>query len=30
MTKKVLSHFSEREQNVLISHINKLAAAIAP
>ena len=28
MTKKVLSHFSEKEQNTLINHINKLAAAI--
>ena len=28
MTKKVLSHFSEKEQNALINQINKLAAAI--
>ena len=28
MTKKVLSHFSEKEHNTLISHISKLAAAI--
>jgi DNA-binding MarR family transcriptional regulator len=30
MTKKVLSHFNEKEQNTLINHINKLAAAIVP
>lgn len=29
-TKKVLSHFSEKEQNTLINHINQLAGAIAP
>jgi len=29
MTKKVLSHFSEQEQNTLISDIGKLAVAIA-
>jgi DNA-binding MarR family transcriptional regulator len=28
MTKKVLSHFNEKEHNTLINHINKLAAAI--
>ena len=28
MTKKVLSHFNEKEQNTLINNINKLAAAI--
>jgi len=28
MTKKVLSHFSEKEHNTLIGHISKLAAAI--
>ncbi len=28
MTKKVFSHFDEEEQNTLINHINKLAAAI--
>ena len=28
MTKKVLSHFGEKEQTTLISHINKLADAI--
>lgn len=28
MTKKVLSHFSEKEQSALINQINKLAAAI--
>jgi len=28
MTKKVLSHFSEKEQNTLINNVNKLAAAI--
>ena len=28
MTKKVLSHFHEKEQNALINQINKLAAAI--
>ena len=28
MTKKVLSHFNEKEQNTLINHISKLAAAI--
>ena len=28
MTKKVLSHFNEKEQNALINQINKLATAI--
>ena len=28
MTKKVLSNFNEKEQNTLINHISKLAAAI--
>ena len=28
MTKKVLSHFSQKEQNALINHINQLAGAI--
>ena len=28
MTKKVLSNFSEKEQDTLINHINKLAAAM--
>ena len=28
MTKKVLSHFNEKEQDTLINHINKLAAAM--
>jgi DNA-binding MarR family transcriptional regulator len=28
MTKKVLAHFNEKEQNTLINHISKLAAAI--
>ena len=28
MTKKVLSHFSEKEQTALINQVNKLAAAI--
>lgn len=28
MTKKVLSHFNEKEHNTLINHINKLAAAL--
>ncbi len=28
MTKKVLSHFNEKEHNTLINHISKLAAAI--
>jgi len=30
MTKKVLSHFSEKEQNALIRQVNTLASAIAP
>ncbi len=30
MTKKVLSHFSEKDQNILINHLNTLAGAIMP